>query len=107
MEKDFTRSFPRARQLLAFVIDLAQVLRLQEPLAHHGRRAQDLAVIEPITDVAIVGGSKAFGVDPAADIADLFFDLVFVHEIALAVVDRYLVKQTSTIRIYRFLLWMK
>src|SRR5262249_36156012 len=70
----------RAGQLLAVVIDLAEVLGLHEALGHHRRRTQDLAVVEPHGDVAVVGRGEAPGVHAPADLANLFLELVFVHD---------------------------
>ncbi len=76
VQQHFAGPLARAGELLAFVIDLADVLGLQEALGHHRRRAEDFPLVEPDGDIAVVGGGEALGVKPPADLADLFFDLV-------------------------------
>ena len=79
VQQDFAGALARAGELLAVVVDLADVLGLHEALGHHRRRAEDFLVVEPDGDVAVVGGGEALGVNAPADLADLFFEFVFVH----------------------------
>ena len=69
----------RAGQLLTFVIDFADVFGLHEAFRHHRRGAEDFMVVEANRDIAVVGGGETLGVQPPADFADLFFQLMFVH----------------------------
>src|SRR5207253_4258835 len=50
-----------------------------ETLGHHGRRAENLFIVEADRDVAVVGRREALGIKPPADLADLFFELEFVR----------------------------
>ena len=68
-----------AGQLLALGIDLANVLGLHVALGHHGRRTQELAVVEADRDVAVVGRRETAVVQAPADLTHKFFVLLFCH----------------------------
>src|SRR5262249_15236957 len=79
VQQDLAAALARARQLLALVIDLAQVVGPHEALRDHRRRTQDPAVVEADPEVVSGCRGEALGVDAPADLADLLFELVFIH----------------------------
>jgi len=83
VQQNLARPLALAGELLAFVIDEADIVGLEEALAHHRLRTQDLLIVQAERDVSIVGGGEALGVDAPADLAHLFLELVFVHEFFL------------------------
>ena len=69
--------FP-ARNLLACHIDGADIVGLQKALGMHGRRAQNFVLADADGDIAVVGRSKALGVNTPTNFTNILFDLVCV-----------------------------
>src|SRR5206468_527683 len=72
MQQHFAGPLLRPRELLALVIDLADVLALHEAFGTQSRGAKYFLVVEPDGNVAVVRGRETPVIEAAADLADLF-----------------------------------
>ncbi len=79
MQKGLAASFLGSRQLFSGHVDQRDILRLQEAFAVHRRRTKDFVLTDSNRNVSVVGGGKAFIIEPSANLADILFDFVGVH----------------------------
>ena len=76
MKEDLARTFTRARDLIAFHIDDAQILGLHKPFANLSRRAHDAILVDSVANIAVVSGGESAVVQSATNIANLVFHLM-------------------------------
>ena len=84
VQQGFAGAFFASSNLFASHVDCADIFRLQKPFAVHCRSAKNFIVADPVRNVAIVGGSKSFIVNPLADFTDFLFGFVNVNHKYLA-----------------------
>ena len=71
VQQRFTRTFLTSRGLITLHVDRGDIVRLEEALRMHGRRAQHFVLANSNGNVSVIGGSKPFIVQATSDLADV------------------------------------